>query len=469
MQQVDLAIVGAGPAGIAASVEAAALGLSVVLLDEQPRAGGQIYRDIERATKQKLEVLGRDYAAGQRLIDALTSSNVQHVPGASVWQVDQEGVVCFTVAGKGHSLSASRVLFATGAIERPVPIPGWTKPGVMMAGAGQILLKQSGIVAKRAVIAGSGPLLYLIAAQMVRAGTPPLALVETQTRRDILRAQRHFLGVLFGWRYLVKGLTLLAELRRAGVKRYQAATDLEIHGQDVVERLHFKRRGQSREIACDTVFLHMGVVPNVQLSRALGLHHEWNEAQHCFRPILNEWGGSSAKRIYIAGDGAGISGAKGAEIAGRVSALKIAADLGKLPDPDLLRRAKPFQDMLARERAIRPFLDVAYPPSGEVIAPPDQVVVCRCEEVTAGDIRRYAEMGCEGPNQTKAFGRPGMGPCQGRYCGLTVSSILATAHSRTEQETGYYRIRPPVKPLTVGELAEFQPTGDGEKEGLKLG
>jgi NADPH-dependent 2,4-dienoyl-CoA reductase/sulfur reductase-like enzyme len=274
---------------------------------------------------------------------------------------------------------------------------------------------------------------------------------------------------LFGWRYVVKGVTLLSELRRAGVKRYQAATELEIHGQDVVERLRFTHRGQSQEIACDTAFLHMGVVPNVQLSRASGLHHEWNEVQHCFRPILNEWGGSSAKRIYIAGDGAGISGAKGAEIAGRVSALKIAADLGKLPGPDLLHRAKPFQNMLARERAIRPFLDVAYPPSGEVIAPADETVICRCEEVTAGDIRRFAEMGCEGPNQTKAFGRPGMGPCQGSYCGLTVSSILAAAHDRTEQETGYYRIRPPVKPLTVDELARFQRVGDGENEGLKLG
>jgi bacterioferritin-associated ferredoxin len=108
---------------------------------------------------------------------------------------------------------------------------------------------------------------------------------------------------------------------------------------------------------------------------------------------------------------------------------------------------------LARERAARPFLDRAYPPYAPALLPSDDTIICRCEEVTAGKIRDYARMGCLGPNQAKAFGRAGMGPCQGRYCGLTVTQILADENNQTPDDTGYYRIRPPLKPVTLGELA----------------
>ena len=120
--------------------------------------------------------------------------------------------------------------------------------------------------------------------------------------------------------------------------------------------------------------------------------------------------------------------------------------------------AAPLRRALARELAARPFLDAAYPPYDAALHPSDGTVICRCEEVTAGDIRRYAKLGCLGPNQTKAFGRAGMGPCQGRFCGLTVTALLADANGQSPDETGYYRIRPPLKPVTLGELAAMDET-----------
>ena len=469
MAETDLAIIGAGPAGMAAAAMAAELGLSVTLLDEQRRSGGQIYRDIERTTDARAAILGEDYLAGRALVEGLACAGISHVPGAVVWQADRDGTLCYSVDGAAERLEAERILIATGALERPVPIPGWTLPGVMMAGAAQILLKQSGVVARRAVIAGAGPLIYLVAAQMVRAGAPPLAIVETQTNADLLQARRHLRGALRGWRYLVKGLGLIAELRRAGVQRYQAASHLRVDGKDHVQALLFDHRGKSVRIDCETVFLHMGVVPNTQLSRSMGLAHEWDPTQLCFRPATDEWGKTSTERVFIAGDGAGISGAASATITGRIASLKIAADLQRISKSEFERRAGPLQRVLAIERAIRPFLDTAYPPSEQVMAPEDATIVCRCEEVTAGDIRRYAKMGCDGPNQTKAFGRPGMGPCQGRYCGLTVSMLLADANGRSMEETGYYRIRPPIKPLTLGELARLDAVADSGKDGMDLG
>src|SRR5215470_3534362 len=175
---VDLAIVGAGPAGMAAAALAGEVGLDTVLLDEQDGPGGQIYRGIERAAAPT--PLGDDYLAGKPLAAALRASGVQYRPGTTVWHIDPDGTVSLTSNGVSDALVAKRILLATGAVERPVPIPGWTLPGVMTVGAAQILLKASNVVPEgRSVLAGQGPLVYLAALQLARAGAPPLAVLET--------------------------------------------------------------------------------------------------------------------------------------------------------------------------------------------------------------------------------------------------------------------------------------------------
>jgi len=157
--------------------------------------------------------------------------------------------------------------------------------------------------------------------------------------------------------------------------------------------------------------------------------------------------------VLIAGDGAGIGGAGVAELSGRIAALRAVEDLGRITPEESDRLAAPLLRERARELAVRPFLDAAYPPFAGALAPADSTIICRCEEVTAGDVRGYARLGCLGPNQAKAFGRPGMGPCQGRFCGLSVTALLAQANGQSPDETGYFRIRPPLKPVTLGELA----------------
>ncbi|MGI3187407.1 FAD-dependent oxidoreductase [Nioella aestuarii] len=458
MAEVDLAIIGAGPAGLAAAVTADKAGLRVALLDEQPRPGGQIYRDVSRISADRARVLGADYIHGATLTSALASSGVQHIPGAVVWAIEDGFQLSYSANGNAAQISAKRVLLATGALERPMPIPGWTLPGVMTAGAAQILLKGSGVLARRAVLAGSGPLLYLVAAQMVRAGMPPLALVETQTRADLLRATRHLPGALRGWRGLVKGLGLLAELRRAGVRRFTGAGGLTVEGSQKAEALHFRSGGKMHRIACDTVLLHHGVVPNTQTARSLGIAHRWTAAQHAFTPVHDQWGATDRRGVFIAGDGAGIGGAMVAEIAGRLAALKLAEEAGHLTSADRDVQAAPLLRARSRERAIRPFLDAAYPPCPEALAPQDSTVICRCEEITAGQIRQTAALGCLGPNQAKSYTRAGMGPCQGRYCGLTVTALMAEATGQSPDATGYYRIRPPLKPVTLAELASMDTT-----------
>lgn len=458
MTRSDLAIIGAGPAGMAAAAQAAELGLCVTVLDEQPRAGGQIYRDVDRVAPLRGDILGAEYTYGATLTASLKHSAITHLTGAIVWAIEDQFRISYTRDGRGAQLDADHVLLATGALERPMPLPGWTLPGVMTAGAGQILLKQSGVLARGAVLVGSGPLLYLIAAQMVRAGTPPKALIETQTRSDFISAVQHMGGALRGWRYLAKGLKMLASITRAGVPRYTSATDIAVQGTDKAEAVSFISNGHTQRITCDTVFLHHGVVPNVQAARSLGIAHTWDAAQQCFVPKRDEWGQSDKEGVFIAGDSAGIGGAKAAEYAGTLAALQIAFAAERLTREDRDRCAAKLRAKLAHEQAARPFLDAAYPPYAQALLPDDSTVICRCEEITAGDIRGYAKLGCIGPNQTKAFGRAGMGPCQGRYCGLSVTALLADARGQTPDETGYYRIRPPLKPVTLSELAGMEVT-----------
>ncbi|KZM50866.1 NAD(P)/FAD-dependent oxidoreductase [Labrenzia sp. OB1] len=465
MTEADLVVIGAGPAGMSAARAAADAGLSVVLLDEQKQAGGQIYRDVERAAKARCDILGPDFGKGLNMVRALRNADINHISGATVWQIERNTRVAYTVEGVASFITGKCLLIATGALERPMPVPGWTLPGAMTAGAAQILLKQSGMLVENAVLAGCGPLLYLVATQMCRAGTPPLALVETQSAANILAAVlRHGTGAVQGWRQLAKGLGLLSELRSSGVKRFTGASAIALEGTDHVEAIRFTSGGRQRRLVCSTVLLHHGVVANTQTTRSIGVPHHWNELQRAFVPEKDKWGHTTHPQVFIAGDGAGIGGADAAAIAGRISALAIACELGAITLAERDAAALPLRRGLRRELAARPFIDRAYPPFGEALSPADETIICRCEEVTAGDIRKYANIGCRGPNQTKAFGRPGMGPCQGRYCGLTVTELLAAANGQSPQDTGYFRIRPPIKPVTLGELAGLARQIEDEKE-----
>ncbi len=453
MPKTDILVIGAGPAGMAAAATAARHGASVTVLDEQSRPGGQIYRDVDRANPRRASILGKDYLHGKALTQELGQADVTHIEGAVVWAIEDQFRVSYTRQGRGAQIDAGKLILATGALERSMPVPGWTLPGVMTAGAGQILLKQSGVLARNAVLVGSGPLLYLIAAQMIRAGTPPKALVETQSRGDLLHAGRHLAGALRGWRYLAKGLTLIAEILRARIPRHTGATRIVIEGTDHAQAVTFHSGSRAHRIECDTVLLHHGVVPNTQAARSIGIPHRWDKSQSAFVPVVDHWGCTEVEGVFIAGDGGGIGGAVVAEISGRISGLKAAQELGHISTDTRDAQAAPLMRARDRETAVRPFLDSAYPPYAEALSPEDSTIICRCEEVTAGAVRGYARLGCLGPNQTKAFGRPGMGPCQGRYCGLAVTALLAEAHGQSHDETGYYRIRPPLKPVTLGELA----------------
>jgi NADPH-dependent 2,4-dienoyl-CoA reductase/sulfur reductase-like enzyme len=159
--------------------------------------------------------------------------------------------------------------------------------------------------------------------------------------------------------------------------------------------------------------------------------------------------------LFIAGDGAGIAGAKAAQLRGELAALRVAVKLGRTSEDAAALTARPIRRKLGRELTLRPFLDALFRPRPQIFAPTDETIVCRCEEITAGKIRALATVGRPGPNQIKAATRAGMGPCQGRQCGYTVTRILGASQNRPPSEVGFFHIRPPLKPVTLGELASL--------------
>ena len=471
-ETVGLAIIGAGPAGMSAAIAAREHGTDVLVLDEQAAPGGQIYHNVETVIAERPEtarVLGGDYVAGAALVRAFRACGTEYSPRTSVWEVsavarreDARAPLEIGVLrdGVAEIVRAHCVIVATGAQERAVPVPGATLPGVMGAGGAQSLLKGSGLVPDvPVVIAGSGPLVYLVAWQLARAGAPVHAVLLTMPPGWMGRAGGTLPEALAMPGALCKGLEWRGALAARGVEIMQAC-DLAIEGRERVESVRFRHRGRERSTRASLVLLHEGVIPNAHLTLAARFDHVWDARQHAFRPAVDEWGRTSEPGVLVAGDGARILGAEAAVETGRIAALEAAYRLGRIRvhQRDLLARL--HMASLARRRRFREFLDLTFESGSTVRRPSDPAVtVCRCEEVTVAEIERVIAHGCPGPNQAKAFTRCGMGPCQGRMCANVVSEIFAERRHVGVEEVGHYRIRPPVKPVTVGELAGLAGTG----------
>jgi NADPH-dependent 2,4-dienoyl-CoA reductase/sulfur reductase-like enzyme len=458
MDRVQVAVVGAGPAGLAAAACAAECGLATILIDEQPAEGGQIYRGVTQSPVQTKAVLGADYWHGAALVEKFRRSGATHVSGATVWNISRKREISVSLGGSTWPIEADHIVLATGALERPFPIPGWTLPGVMSAGAAQILLKTSALVPDgRLVIAGSGPLLWLLAAQLLRVGTKIDALLDTTPRANLARAWPYF-PAFAASPYAAKGFSLLAEVRRA-VRVIGRVSDLRAEGSERLTDVAFRQEGgEEHKIPADVLLLHQGVAPNVNLANAIGCRHVWDPVLLAFRPTLDEWGGSSVEKVSIAGDSAGIEGADAAAPAGTLAALQAAFLLGAIDSRVRNQAAIAPRRARMQARRGRRFLDLLYQPAPQFRLPQGDTLVCRCEEVTAAQLETTLKLGVMGPNQLKIFLRCGMGPCQGRLCGLTVTEMIARARGISPEEVGYYRLRPPVKPITLGELADVEKT-----------
>ncbi len=453
---MDLLVVGAGPAGMSAAITARRHELSVMLVDDQATPGGQIWRSIE-SEGSRGQILGSAYTEGRPVAAEFHKSGVIYRPGAQLWKIEPGFRAFISHAQQAESIEAKAIVLATGAQERPVPFPGWTVPGVLTVGAGQILLKSAGQVPTgRIWIAGCGPLPLLYAVQLLRAGVEIAGYLDTTPTGQWRRAVRYLPRALRASGDLLKGLGWISALRNSDTRIIKNVHAIEAIGTDRISSIRYMdKSGQLTSADADLLLVHEGVVPNIHVAASADCKLHWNEAQDCFAPVVDDWGESSVEGLFIAGDSAGIAGAECARLQGELAAHRIAEKLRDTGEREAFWIANPLRRKLRRHLATRPFLDALYKPRPEVFVPADDTIVCRCEEITAKTIREVAAVGQLGPNQLKSATRAGMGPCQGRQCGYTVTRILSAVEGRPPSEVGFYNVRPPLKPITLGELASL--------------
>jgi bacterioferritin-associated ferredoxin len=405
--------------------------------------------------------LGEDYAKGAPLVArARAQAGIAWRMGAAVWDIRCESDRAELGLVEGEQVSVVRarhVALAGGAMERPTPFPGWTLPGVVTIGAAQTLLKDAALLPEDGVaLAGQGPLLYLFAIQLLDAGVRPAALLDCAPRWPSPRDLGPLLGaVAADAPALLKGLGWRRRIAKAGVPHHFGVTRIEALGGDRVEGVRFAGSGGEGEIATGLLLVHDGVVPNTHMAVAAGCAQDWDDAQACWRPRVDDAGRTDRPGLWALGDGARIMGGEAAAISGRRTARALADALGLgAPDGWAAQQAADAR-AFRRLTALRRFLDAQYPPAAAFAEPADETMICRCEAVRAGEIRALAQGGCMGPNQLRAFTRAGMGPCMGRQCGALIGPLMARAMGRGPVAVGHFTARPPLKPITVGQLASL--------------
>ena len=463
MRTVDLAIVGAGPAGLSAAIAAASCGLRPVVIDENPTPGGQIYRQLPTEFRvERAESLGRTYRKGQRLLAKARQADIDLMLGTTVWGLFDPLTLGLDCAGKAESLRCRALVLATGAYDRAAPFPGWTLPGVMTLGGAQTLVKsQRMLPGSRIALSGSGPFLLPVASQLVRGGANIVALLEASQPRGWLSKA----GSLWGqWERFREGWEYVTPLIKAKTRVRFGEAVIEARGEGQVEEVvtasldkdWHPRPGTERATAVDIVAVGYGFSINTQLSRLCRCDHEFKPGYGGWTVKVDSRQVTSTPGVFAAGEATGIGGSDVAAAEGSIAGYSAAEALGHISESEARARRAPH---LRQLRKLRPFTDMM----ADLFAPRDglfdittpDTIVCRCEEVTAAQVYQALDLGAKDLGGVKSRTRAGMGFCQGRVCGAAVAALVSRRTGRPEVEAGTYTGRPIVKPVSMGALAKM--------------
>jgi D-hydroxyproline dehydrogenase subunit alpha len=419
MTGFDVAVIGAGPAGLAAAARAAESGQRVVVLDAGSRPGGQYWRHRKDFPPSRSRY--RKLAKGL--------AGVEYRPDSPVWFAEP-GFVLHT---RAEEIRAERVILATGAHDRVVPFPGWTLPGVTTAGGAQAILKGNGVlVGRRIVVAGTGPFLLPVAAGLARAGARVLGVFEAN---NPLR-----LRVPPG--KLAEAARYATTFARHRIPYRTRHTVVAAHGTGELDSVTVKGPRGSREIECDALAVGYGFTPAIELATLLGCATRVDADTNLVVAVDGNQE-TSVPGVFAAGELTGIGGADLSVVEGEIAGTARST-------PELARRR-------ARLATFAEALKRAFPiPSQwpEELEP--DTVICRCEEVPFERVRySVTELGATTARTVKSLSRTGMGWCQGRMCGYAVACLTATLSDRpvTEVDLAAFAQRPFAAPITMGELA----------------
>jgi len=451
MAEQRVIVIGAGPAGVRAMQAFVQAGVRPIVVDEGRRDGGQIYRRQPAGFTRSYEKLYGTEALKAEALHVCFEQLRQYIdyrPDTLAWNIEP-GKLHVIRGAQADVLAYDVLVVCSGATDRLLPVKGWHYAGCYTMGAAQIALKsQACAIGSGVVFMGTGPLMYLVASQYVRAGAHVKAVLDTSSVKQRMQALVQ-LAARPGM--LLNGLALMASLMCSGVKIHTGITPIEITGtpRGGVTGVRVGRRdGGMHEIECDAVGLGFHLRAESQLADLAQCEFRFEEKSRQWLPRIDENGRSSVPGLYLAGDGVRILGADGAELAGRLAALTALGDLGIQVNEHELSRLR--KDLRAMDRFRLGILEAFPWPYWLATDLQDDVFVCRCESITVGELRRSVqELGADEVNRAKALCRVGMGRCQGRYCGHAAAEVVASAARLPIQQVGRIRGQGPVKPLPM--------------------
>lgn len=459
-ERVPLLIAGAGPAGLAAAVEAAKLGVPATLIDMYSEPGGQYYKQLpaefEIGSDQREPYVGDE---GQKLLSALESTGTRVLGNTLVWGIFPGGdgpgyLICLHgPEGTARRIVAEKLILAPGAYDRPLPFPGWTLPGVMTAGAAQVMIKNQQVLpGQRVLLSGTGPLQLAVASQLINGGAEVVAILDANPFP--WSAWRHSAAARGQSARLSEGWDYWRTIRKAGASLRWAQTIVRAEGNGRLEQAVIGPVGAgAREtITVDTICLGYGFVPSMQLPAQAGCELEYRAESGSYVPRRDEWLQTSLPGIFVAGDGAGIGGKDTALWEGRMAAMAAAAQLGLAVPGERIETARREH---ARQKRFVTVLDTLFPfPPALWDLMTDDTILCRCEEITLGEVRHAVADGATTPTAVKGLTRAGMGRCQGRMCFGTVARVIARETGQSVESMRPSTPRPPVLPVPLEGLTE---------------
>ncbi|RPI85767.1 MAG: FAD-dependent oxidoreductase [Chloroflexi bacterium] len=465
----DLVVIGAGPAGMEAAITAAENGVKTAIIDSNPGAGGQYYKPLPGAFQVSKK--GQTERNGEFLTRILEGLPVTRIYDTLTWGIfkeeDRDGwLVTLYGPAAPKQIHARTLVLANGAYDSPVAFPGWTLPGVITCGASLILVKnQRTAPGKRVLITGTGPLLLSAAAHLIDAGVEVAAVCEAS--HLFPRALRYGFTMLGHLPRLFEGAGYTRALLRGRTPYKTGWSIVEARGKEQVESAVIGKvdkdgypvPGTEQVLEnIDTVICGYGLTPNTGLARMIGCKMEYRQEKGGWVPVRDQTMQTSLQGVYAAGDGAGIAGAENARLEGRVAGAAAALQLDYITE----KRAGEIYGQIKRElmnqRRFGELLgDLFTAKPGLISLAKDDTIICRCEEITLGEIKTAIAEGARTIGEVKMVTRVGMGNCQGRICERLVAGAIVQALAQekaTFESAGAYSIRPPLHPLPVGFLAE---------------
>jgi len=497
-ESFDIAVIGGGPAGMEAAIEAARAGATTVVVDDRDRLGGNYYKELPDAFCAPESALASHRAERETTRQAVGREGVQVMRGTGVWGVfDSRGGAIgpasptaggagsgepdaekraagserpdgaaqggFTLelsrAGEPSTLWARCLVIAPGVYDRPVPFPGWTLPGILTPGGAQLLLGNQGVLPGcRVVVGGTGPLLLPVAASLVESGADVVAFVEAC---GALEGWPHLRGLWGQAGRLVDGFRYWRVLRGAGVQFLFRHAVTRAHGDDRLRAVEIGRirgdgrpvPGSERTVEVDCACVGHGFLPSTELTLHLGCRHRFDADLRARFPWHDETMETDVPGVFVAGDVTGIGGKDAARLQGRIAGAGAAARTGHMTQAELRRRAERLGPARRRQERFRQLLWRRHRHRKGLLALLESdTMVCRCEAVTVAPLVEAVKSGYHDLRGVKVCTRAGMGACQGRYCASTVAEIIDARGANTIESVSPPRIRPPVMPVRLDEI-----------------